>query len=363
MGSWSGIPISLHWTFFLLLIIQLIFAGIYSQSWKYCLITFVLYGPILFFMVLLHELGHAWRCRSFPGGSVESIMLWPLGGFTECHVEKGTFFQEFFIAACGPLTHIPQIFLWLLIMAVSTPQGLSYYRKNHSVKTLDNGGAGIFFAELARQAMLLNIILLALNVVVPAYPLDGARLLASFCGMLRLKITKIATIVFLAGMIVGLFALVIGIVLITSGGGPGFLLILLGIFTTYTSGMLGYMIHNEQHYSHPIFHPDCYNDDNHELNQPGVYQLPVPPKATSKTSKKPPQNKDVQGASDKDIEVGPEEATPKPEQPSTTAVPKPGNRRKSSRMQQKGRPNDTGDDMEIGSQKTSKVSNVSSFPK
>ncbi len=309
VGSWSGIPVTVHWTFFLLLLFQVAFGGISTKSGLYCLILFLVYGPILFFIVLLHELGHAWRCRSYPGGSVGSIMLWPLGGFTDCHVENGKCIQEFFIALCGPLMHIPQILFWLLIMAVSTNQGVSYFGSSLDTNALKNGGAGIFFAEMAKQALVLNIMLFALNILIPAYPLDGARLLASFCGILGMDITMIATIVFMAGAVIGLICLVMGIVFMVKGTSSGTLLLFLGIFALYTSGMLYLSIKRAEHFTHPLFQPDCYHGENREHNQQVVSQAPVADSAVPRRQRKQ-RGKKTTDDNDEDVEM----ETKKPKQ-------------------------------------------------
>ena len=81
--------------FFLML--QVIFVvvtrlvGDYSNDYlgAVVLYTILLYGPILFFTVLVHELGHCLACRQI-GGEAHSILLWPLGGLAFIGHEAGT---------------------------------------------------------------------------------------------------------------------------------------------------------------------------------------------------------------------------------------------------------------------------------
>ena len=52
-----GIPIKLHWTFFLLLVFELIDAIFRVQLFSFTMLIVVLYGPILLITIVVHELG------------------------------------------------------------------------------------------------------------------------------------------------------------------------------------------------------------------------------------------------------------------------------------------------------------------
>jgi Zn-dependent protease len=222
MGTCAGgIPTSVHWTFFFVWMFQIIFTIImYASSWKYILNITILWGPVLILTILLHEWGHVARNRSF-GGTCSSIMLWPLGGFSNTDIEKGTCLQEFWVALFGPLTHIPQLFVWMLIMALCAPQGLSYYGDGLDVKAIDEGGAGIWFAQLSKGALDLNIMIFFLNLLVPAYPLDAARMLAAMSVHCGLSIVRAAWMLLIVGGVMGALALIYGIISLISGSGPG----------------------------------------------------------------------------------------------------------------------------------------------
>lgn len=184
------LPVSIHWTFFFVWILQIVIAVIqYSDSWKNAVNVAVLWGPVLALTALLHEWGHVVRNRSF-GGSCTYIVLWPLGGFSNTSISDGTCLQEFWVALCGPLMHLPQMILWMIVLALAAPNGLDYYSTNGGVPALDDGGAGIWFAQLSKGALDLNIMIFFLNLLVPAYPLDAARMLAAMsvhCGLPVLK--------------------------------------------------------------------------------------------------------------------------------------------------------------------------------
>ena len=52
-----NIPIQLHWTFFLLFVLELINAIFNVSVFGYTLLVIVLYGPVLLLTVVVHELG------------------------------------------------------------------------------------------------------------------------------------------------------------------------------------------------------------------------------------------------------------------------------------------------------------------
>lgn len=72
----GGVPIKLHLTFFLLLLLELIGSFRYAGQFPlYILFVFVLYGPVLLITVLMHEFGHVWMTKR-QGGEVGGIVLW-----------------------------------------------------------------------------------------------------------------------------------------------------------------------------------------------------------------------------------------------------------------------------------------------
>lgn len=80
---WLDAELRVHWLFLLILVLLPLALGIPGcNGQKECglrfLFFFVLYGPILFGTVLLHELGHAVAAK-LRGGHCHNIYLWPLG--------------------------------------------------------------------------------------------------------------------------------------------------------------------------------------------------------------------------------------------------------------------------------------------
>jgi Zn-dependent protease len=166
LGRWFGIRVVLHWTFLVFAAFQIIGA---SQGGRalgpisptmIALLTMVL----LFGTVLLHEFGHALACKAM-GGTAERIILWPLGGiaFVQPPMNPWAFFVT---TACGPLVNA---ILWPLFWWLSN-YGLPMIENTTSPNTF------IYLAVVCEAMTWINKALLLFNLI-PAYPMDGGRLL------------------------------------------------------------------------------------------------------------------------------------------------------------------------------------------
>jgi len=119
---------------------------------------------LLFFSILLHELAHSIVATKY-GIPVRSITLFIFGGVSDIAKEPKDFHQEFKMSIVGPLTSfalggIFALFFWLVSQTGSIGN-LSYLEQ---IK-------GILF-----YAVIINIMLGVFNLV-PAFPLDGGRVL------------------------------------------------------------------------------------------------------------------------------------------------------------------------------------------
>jgi Zn-dependent protease len=131
---------------------------------------------LLFFCVALHELGHSLAAQAY-GVRVQDITLWPLGGIARMSRLPGRPYQEFVITAAGPATNLVLAVLFgaMATAAIGPAQMLrmaSYPRQL----------ARFVAAEEIRPLLLLlafNNLLLALFNLIPAFPMDGGRILRS----------------------------------------------------------------------------------------------------------------------------------------------------------------------------------------
>jgi Zn-dependent protease/predicted transcriptional regulator len=196
-----GIDIKIHLTFLLIL-------GLGAVQWGVPFgVNGALFGILLmillFTCVTLHELGHSVVAQRF-GITVREIVLLPLGGVALLARNPSRPLHELLIAIAGPLVNV---FIAVGLLAVT---GFSA-----AVGVLD--GRGLIGGEFQPSVETLLFWLLAANVslvlfnMIPAFPLDGGRVLravlAMFIGFQRA--TRIATVI---GQIAAVIMGVIGIV-------------------------------------------------------------------------------------------------------------------------------------------------------
>ncbi len=152
----AGIDVLLHWTWFLVALIQIQHR---AQSYN-SLAWNVLEYLALFLIVLLHEFGHALACRSV-GGQAHTILLWPLGGVAMVSPPPRPGANLWCLAA-GPLVNV---MLAVLFFGV----GLVAHMTGALVAHPD-------LAKLFTMVALINLVLLIFNLL-PVYPLDGGQIL------------------------------------------------------------------------------------------------------------------------------------------------------------------------------------------
>jgi len=162
--SWSlpvfrlaGIQLRIHITF-LLLIAWLAF-GYYAQGGSAVAASRVIFVLLLFLCVVLHEFGHAFAAKAF-GINTPDITLLPIGGVARLERMPEEPVQELIIAMAGPLVNVV---IALGLFVVGGAQGLL----NRS--TVEGGG-------LIAQLLTINIMLVLFNLL-PAFPMDGGRVL------------------------------------------------------------------------------------------------------------------------------------------------------------------------------------------
>src|SRR6266480_3180977 len=153
----AGIQLRIHITF-LLLIAWLAF-GYYAQRGSAAAASRVIFVLLLFLCVVLHELWHAFAAKAF-GVNTPDVPLLPIGGVARLERMPEEPVQELIIAVAGPLGNVV-IALGLFVA------GGSQALLNPSA--VEGGG---FIAQL----MTINILLVLFNLL-PAFPMDGGRVL------------------------------------------------------------------------------------------------------------------------------------------------------------------------------------------
>lgn len=153
-----GIPVELHFSF-LLLMLAIYVVALFGLIPGIDVIIAILI-TLLFITVVLHELTHSYVAKSY-GVEIERIVLLPIGGISAMKNLPKDPHQELRIAIAGPLIN-------LVLAAVFYPVYLFY---------------GSFLPDsinfLLYNFVLLNLLLGAFNML-PAFPMDGGRVLRAF---------------------------------------------------------------------------------------------------------------------------------------------------------------------------------------
>lgn len=186
-----GIRVRVHFTFILLLVWMAVLAP--NLESNAVLLGLVVVG--LLASVVLHELGHALTARRY-GIETREIVLTPIGGVARLDgYPQGL--AELAIAAAGPLVNLALavVLLFGLLVAGLPPWG---------------AGAVVDLHSALQWLLFGNLCLFALNLL-PAFPLDGGRILRSALSFLlgQERATRIATRLGMAlAAVLGLAALV-----------------------------------------------------------------------------------------------------------------------------------------------------------
>jgi len=164
IGSLLGIPVKVHLTFLLLLILIYFAGSTVVGTGGFSGVIFVL---LIFASVVFHELSHSMVARYY-GIKVEDITLLPIGGVARMSTNPEQPVQEILIAAAGPLA---SIFLAFCLWFASDLFGGGVTISDMSVR----GG-------LLAQLTAVNVVLALFNLI-PAFPMDGGRILRGVLGL------------------------------------------------------------------------------------------------------------------------------------------------------------------------------------
>src|SRR5712691_4789477 len=116
IGSVAGIPIRIHFTFWLLLV----WIALAAHGLGHSVAAQVGLVACLFACVLMHELGHALTAKAY-GIRTRDITLYPIGGISSLQ-SMGKPRHELWITLAGPAVNVGiAIFLWVLTGLMGKP--------------------------------------------------------------------------------------------------------------------------------------------------------------------------------------------------------------------------------------------------
>ncbi len=176
LGRAFGIDVFLHPTWFILP-----FLAVVMQPGADPFFTLALLVAV-FTCVVFHEFGHALMARYFGIGT-KDITLWPIGGVARLERMSEKPWEQFWIAVAGPAVNVA--IAGILICGL-----LPVFVMDSALIT--STSTGMFFVYLT----LVNLLLVAFNML-PAFPMDGGRVLCAVLGMFmgELWATRVASTV------------------------------------------------------------------------------------------------------------------------------------------------------------------------
>ena len=178
IGRLFGIRVELHVTFLLFVgwiaVNQGLLAGEAARAAGAVALLL-----LVFSCVVLHELGHALTARRF-GIATRDIVLLPIGGVARLERMPERPQQEIAVAVAGPAVNVA---IALLLVSLMTLTG-----RPTDLARLGNG--------LLETLLLVNVLLVAFNLI-PAFPMDGGRVLRALLALRLpyLQATRIASAV------------------------------------------------------------------------------------------------------------------------------------------------------------------------
>ncbi len=180
LGSMRGTTIHVEISFFILIALFVIL----DLERRVPIERALLWAPVIFFSVLLHEIGHAATIGALGFGPSQ-ISLAGLGGLTR-NARRSRPWQDILISVAGPMSSF----------AIA---GVAYFFRQ-SVPFLQSDP---MFAALLPMLILANVIWGFFNLL-PIFPLDGGQALRNFARIITRERTALLISVWISMLVGGL---------------------------------------------------------------------------------------------------------------------------------------------------------------
>ncbi|MFO7889659.1 MAG: site-2 protease family protein [bacterium] len=206
--SWLIIVTLISWT-----LAQSLFPHYYKDLSTQTYIIMGILGALgLFISIILHEMSHSLIARKF-GLPITGITLFIFGGVAEMKEEPESAKAEFFMAIAGPLASISIGIILLGIYLLTVNSGISK-----------------IFIGVVHYLWMINFILAGFNLI-PAFPLDGGRVLRSILWAWKGKLGWATRVASAFGSSFGFFLIFLGVISFLMGNLVGGLWwFLIGLF-------------------------------------------------------------------------------------------------------------------------------------
>ncbi|HJQ80218.1 MAG TPA: site-2 protease family protein [Lacipirellulaceae bacterium] len=167
IGRIAGIDVYMHFTF-LILVAWFALSHYGANRDPMEALRGVLFILALFGIVVLHELGHALAARRY-GIRTRDITLLPIGGVARLERIPEDPKQELVVAIAGPLVNVVLAAVIYLVLSVD-------------IRLAELTNATRVGGDFLAQMFLVNVMLVFFNML-PAFPMDGGRVLRALLAM------------------------------------------------------------------------------------------------------------------------------------------------------------------------------------
>lgn len=186
------IPVRIHWSF-LLIFVYVLYTG-YAQGWDTNnIIWSLIFVVALFGCVVLHEFGHALTARCY-GVETRDIILSPIGGVARLDRLPEQPLQEFLVAVAGPLVNTAIALTLSPYLLTLSPQSRTQLFQVILQPESNYFPTGLSQLDYFLAGLILLNLTLALFNMIPAFPMDGGRVLRALLSirLQRHQATRIA---------------------------------------------------------------------------------------------------------------------------------------------------------------------------
>ncbi|MDQ0304420.1 site-2 protease family protein [Ancylobacter polymorphus] len=166
VGYVYGTAVRIHVTF--LLFLAWIWVAYYQRGGAGAAWDGVAFVALLFLCVLLHEFGHIFAARRY-GVKTPEVTLWPFGGIARLERIPEKPSEELVVALAGPAVNV--VIAAVLLLLLGGNVGMEH------IESIENPQVSLL-AKLAAA----NIFLVVFNLI-PAFPMDGGRVLRALLAM------------------------------------------------------------------------------------------------------------------------------------------------------------------------------------
>ena len=216
------VKLDLSWLLIALLITWTLAAGLFPESYpglsRQTYWWMGIAGAVgIFFSIVFHEFCHSFVARHY-GLNIRGITLFIFGGVAEMEKEPTTPKSEFLMAGAGPLASFLLAFIFQQIHLLAT-----------------NNEWSIFIIGVTYYLAYLNTILAVFNLV-PAFPLDGGRMLRAALWAWKQDLRWATRIASAIGSGFGLALMAVGVLWFIQGYFvAGMWWFLIGVFLRFTA--------------------------------------------------------------------------------------------------------------------------------